>query len=108
MFFDPGLGKTLTTLTLLDTLKPACTWIIAPLRVARETWPTEIERWGFKDLDPIVVHGKTKKAGIKAKTYIFNPEGLEWAVENLPLPEILVVDESSMFKNPSSVRFKAL
>ena len=51
LFLDCGLGKTLTTLAILDTLKAIgeCdrVLVIAPLRVIYSVWRQEVEKWGF-------------------------------------------------------------
>ena len=50
VFVDMGLGKTVTTLTAIydlcfDSFEIRKVLVIAPLRVARDTWPAEIEKW---------------------------------------------------------------
>lgn len=117
LFADPGCGKTLITLELLNRLRfrgVKRVLIIAPIRVCHHVWPAENEKWGY-DFDMAVLHGPkkrdvlckrvTKRNGID----VINPEGLKWLFEQeLPDYDVLVVDESSTFKNPSSKRFKLL
>ena len=89
------LGKTVLTLTalnnlLFDSFEIHKILIIAPLRVARDTWPTEIEKWDhLKDLKYSVVLGseKERKAAfmIKADIYIINRENVKWLVEDSSL-----------------------
>ena len=50
LFLDMGLGKTVITLTalrdlMLDTCEVSKALVIGPLRVARDTWPAEVEKW---------------------------------------------------------------
>lgn len=90
--------------------------IIAPLRVARDTWPTEIEKWDhLKDLTYSVVLGSEKERNAalmkKADIYIINRENLKWLVEDSSFPfdfDTIVVDELSSFKNYKSKRFRSL
>ncbi len=90
--------------------------IIAPLRVARDTWPTEIEKWDhLKNLKYSVVLGSEKERNAalmkKADIYIINRENLKWLVEDSSFPfdfDTIVVDELSSFKNYKSKRFRSL
>lgn len=90
--------------------------IIAPLRVARDTWPTEIEKWDhLKDLKYSVVLGseKDRNAALmkKADIYIINRENLKWLVEDSSFPfdfDTVIIDELSSFKNYKSKRFRSL
>jgi SNF2 family DNA or RNA helicase len=119
LFLDPGLGKTSTTLMVLNGLKqcglPHRALIIAPLRVIYSVWPNEIKKWScFKDLSFSLVHGSPGKRqealGRNADIYLINPENVDWlfAQKDLPKWDVLVVDESTKFKNKSSKRFKIL
>ena len=50
LFLDCGLGKTVITLTaiwelLLDYFEVRKVLIIAPCRVCRDTWPSELQKW---------------------------------------------------------------
>lgn len=90
--------------------------IIAPLRVARDTWPTEIEKWDhLKDLKYSVVLGSEKERNTalmkKADVYIINRENLKWLVEDSSFPfdfDTVIIDELSSFKNYKSKRFRSL
>ena len=119
LFLDMGLGKTVTTLTAIrdlmyDTFKVRRVLVVAPLRVARDTWPEEIRKWDhLKDLTYSVVVGIVaerrralqKEAGI----YIVNRENLAWLYQNSRLDfDMVVLDELSSFKNAKSKRFKAM
>lgn len=90
--------------------------IIAPLRVARDTWPDEIEKWDhLKGLTySRILGGKTKRDnGIcqMAHIYLVNRENVQYLVESLGSKwnfDMVVIDELSSFKNPQAKRFKAL
>ena len=88
--------------------------IIAPLRVARDTWSAEIEKWEhLKPLRYSVAVGTEEEriAAIKADAdiYIINRENLDWLVNNTTFDyDMIVIDELSSFKNHQSKRFKAL
>lgn len=109
---------TLTALNnlLFDSFEIHKILIIAPLRVARDTWPSEIEKWDhLKDLKYSVALGseKERKAAfmIKADIYIINRENVKWLVEDSSLPfdfDTLIIDELSSFKNHQAKRFRSL
>ena len=121
VFLDMGLGKTSITLTalndlLLDSFDVHRVLIIAPIRVARETWPAEIEKWDhLRGLTYSVAVGTEaeRKAALlqPADIYIINRENIQWLIEKSGIPfdyDMVVVDELSSFKNHASKRFKAL
>lgn len=121
IFLDMGLGKSVITLTsifdlALDSFIIRKTLVIAPLRVARDTWPAEIEKWDhLKGLTYSVAIGteKERKNALMQKVdiYLINRENVDWLVNRSGLPfdyEMVVVDELSSFKAYSSRRFKAL
>ena len=68
LFLDMGLGKTIITLTALnslmfDELKVNKVLVIAPLRVARDTWPAEVQKWDhLQDIEISVIVGSVKNA----------------------------------------------
>lgn len=114
LFLEPGLGKTSCTLTALELfsqhgLKP--TLIVAPLRVCYSVWPREAEKWGA-DLKVAILHGSKKAQALEsgADVYCINPEGLRWlAVQRLrPHFQVIVLDESTKFKNSRAQRYKTL
>lgn len=122
LFLDCGLGKTVITLTaisdlLFDSYEVSRILIIAPLRVARDTWMLELEKWAhLKDLRLERVLGTEKeRIGALSRTaelYIINRENVEWLVKHyagrrLPF-DMLVIDELSSFKNSRTRRFLAL
>lgn len=124
LFLDMGLGKTVITLTalrdlLLDDLVVSKVLVIAPLRVARDTWPAEVKKWDhLHDLDVSVIVGdlKTRTAAVSTSSliYIINRENVKWLVEYYEKQglrwdfDCVVIDELSSFKNYQSQRFKAL
>ena len=109
---------TLTALNdlLFDSFEVHKILIIAPLRVARDTWPAELEKWDhLGDLIASVAVGseaERKSAMLKpADLYIINRENVQWLIEKSDLPfdfDMVVIDELSSFKNHQSKRFKAL
>lgn len=113
LFVDMGLGKTAITLhALLDLPRPVL--VVGPIRVIETVWEAEAEEW--LDCLPLsfqVVRGspaeRRKLMTNPAAVYLINPELLEWFLAEKGLkPKTLVIDESSMFKNPSSLRFRTL
>lgn len=119
ILLDMGLGKTSITLTaindlLFDSFEVSRVLIIAPLRVARDTWKAEIQKWGhLKKLTYSVVVGSAdeRKAALcrKADIYIINRENVQWLVDNFPFDfDMVVIDELSSFKNHQAKRFKSL
>lgn len=112
-------GKTVTTLTAIrdlmyDTFEVKRVLVVAPLRVARDTWPEEIRKWDhLKDLTCSVVVGSVterwRALQKKADIYIVNRENLAWLYENSRLDfDMVVLDELSSFKNHQSKRFRAM
>ena len=101
---------------LFDSFEVSKVLVIAPLRVARDTWPNEVKKWEhLKDLRVSVAVGDAKKRKIalmrKADIYVINREMVKWLVEESGVPfdyDMVVIDELSSFKNPQSQRFKAL
>lgn len=121
VFLDMGLGKTSITLTalndlLFDYFDAHRILVVAPLRVARNTWSDEIEKWDhLKDLQfSIVVGTETERLSAlkqKADIYIINRENFQWLIEKSGVPfdfDMLVIDELSSFKNHQAKRFKSL
>lgn len=117
LFLDPGLGKTSTVLATFKVLKQkgfaAKMLIVAPLRPALHVWPAEIQKWAdFSGLTYTTLHGGAKDLNLTkdVNIYIINPEGLLWlfAKKNLPVWDVLCLDESSKFKDSTTKRFKLL
>ncbi len=114
-----GLGKTVITLTavadlLFDSFVVSRVLVVAPLRVARDTWPDEIRKWDhLSHLTYAVAVGSPaeRKAAVEAHAdiTIINRENVEWLAENMPFDfDMVVVDELSSFKNHKAKRFRAL
>lgn len=120
LLLDMGLGKTSITLTaindlLFDSFEIHKVLVVAPLRVARDTWSAEIEKWEhLKNLRYSVVVGMAQERIsallTPADIYIINRENIQWLVEESGLPfdfDMAVIDELSSFKNHQSKRFRA-
>lgn len=121
LLLEMGLGKTVSTLTAIDLLlndyfDAGRVLVIAPLRVAEDTWPREIEKWDHlrhlriaKVLGTIEQRRRALRAD--ADIWIINRENVEWLVgeygSKWPF-DMVVIDESSSFKNHQSKRFRAL
>ena len=121
ILLDMGLGKTVISLSaildlLFDRFEAHRILIVAPLRVARETWPSEIKKWDHLSMLTYAVAVGTpteRKAALLqgADITIINRENLSWLIEESGLPfsfDTVVVDELSSFKNHKAKRFKAL
>ena len=121
VFLDMGLGKTSITLTainnlLFDRFEVHKVLVIAPLRVARDTWTAEVDKWDhLQDLICSVAVGPEaqRRAAFlrQADVYIINRENLQWLIEESGIPfdfDMIVIDELSSFKNHNTKRFKAL
>ena len=124
LILEMGLGKTIITLTaildlMLDMLLVSKVLIIAPLRVARDTWPAELAKWAhlkYLDVSVIVGDQRTRIAALNhsAQIYVINRETVKWLVEYYEKNglrwdfDMVVIDELSSFKNHQSQRFKYL
>ena len=121
LFWGMGSGKTVTTLTALDAilhdeLEDGPVLVIAPKRVAENTWSKETAKWEhLSHLRISTVIGSAKKRrdalAQTADLYVINRENVGWLVDELlgrwPFP-IVVIDELSSFKNQQAKRWKAL
>lgn len=123
LMLDMGLGKTVTTLTVFNYLK-YFEWqitnalVIAPPSVARNTWPDEVEEWEhLSHLSVLPITGtpkqRLKKLRQPADIHTISVYSVTWLCEQIEagarLPyDWVIIDESSMFKNPSAKRFLAL
>jgi SNF2 family DNA or RNA helicase len=121
VLLDMGLGKTSITLTalndlLFDSFKAHRILVIAPLRVARDTWPAEVDKWdhlqGLICSVAVGTEAERRSALLKpADIYIINRENVQWLIEDSKLPfsfDTVVVDELSSFKNYQAKRFRAM
>ena len=121
LFLDMGLGKTAITLTAIKRLKYEY-WavrkvlVIAPKKVAESTWDKEAAKWSHLSCLRLVhvlgsVGQRTAALAQTADVYLINRENVQWLVgyygHSWPF-DMVVIDESSSFKNHQAKRFKAL
>ena len=120
LLLDMGLGKTVSTLTavqdllMLEDIKRVL--VIAPKRVAEDTWSTECKKWDhLNNLKISKILGTLKQRQtaieIEADIYIINRENVTWLVNNYYNNwkwDCLVIDEFSSFKSSKSQRFRSL
>lgn len=121
LFLDMGLGKTVITLSAVhdlrynrwEVMKPL---IIAPKKVAEATWTTEAKKWEHLKMMRVVPVLGTEQQRLRAlatpaDVYVINRENTKWLVDHFKNAwpfDMVILDESSSFKNASSQRFKAL
>lgn len=121
LFLEMGLGKTVATLTAIDILlhdyfEVNRVLVIAPLRVAEDTWPREIEKWDHLNhlkISKVLGSATQRRKALKADAdiYVINRENVDWLVGELGKKwdfDMVVIDELSSFKNHQSKRFRAL
>jgi SNF2 family DNA or RNA helicase len=120
LFLDMGLGKSVSTLTaaldLIQSFAVHKVLVIAPLRVANSVWAQETAKWAhLRPLRVSVCTGLSKRRlaalQMDADVYVINRENVEWLVEQYGTRwpfDMVVIDESSSFKNASSKRFRAM
>ena len=113
LFMEPGLGKTVTALTIVAEQFQGKTLVIAPKRVAENVWSEEITKWSHLaklKLSKVLGTPSQRLAALKQNSHIYvvNLENLVWLLETGMKFNNLVIDESSRFKDPSTKRFKAL
>lgn len=121
LFWGMGTGKTVTTLTAVDLLlhdylEDGPVLVVAPKRVADDTWAKECAKWEhLRHLKVVKIMGTAKQRAAALDTpadiYVTNRENVVWLVEYLgkrwPFP-IVVLDELSSFKSNQAKRWKAL
>lgn len=121
IFLGMGMGKTISTLTAINDLirnrfETQKVLVIAPIRVARDTWPAELEKWDHLaglTVSPIIGTAKQRQAAAdrRADIYTIGRENIPWLVKHhgsrWPY-DMVIIDELSSFKNPQAKRFKAL
>ena len=118
---EMGLGKTVTTLTaiqnlLYDRFDVQKVLVIAPLRVASVVWSDEVDKWNHLQglqLSKILGSEKQRLAALDQPTdiYLINRENVVWLVQHYGTKwpfDMVVIDESSSFKDPQAKRFRAL
>lgn len=121
LFLEMGLGKTVSTLTAIneliyDRFEVERVLVIAPKRVADDTWTSEAEKWDHLrclTFSKILGTAAQREAAlqVKADIYLINRENVVWLVDKLRKQwpfDMVVVDELSSFKSNQAKRFKAL
>ena len=121
VLLDMGLGKTVISLTaiadlLFDSFEAHRILVVAPLRVARDTWPAEIAKWEhLQHLTFAVCVGTPKERRTAlmsgADIAIINRENLGWLIDSSGFDfdyDMVIIDELSSFKNHKSKRFQSL
>lgn len=122
LFLDMGLGKTVCSLVavtqlLWDYFSVSKVLIIAPKKVAESTWDSETEKWDATQqlkISKILGNASERRKALAAEAdiYIINRDNVVWLMEQLhwrsTMFDMLILDESSSFKNPQAKRFKAL
>ena len=121
LILEMGLGKSVITLTAVehlmhDSFEVRKVLVIAPLRVAKSTWPDEIRKWDhLSSLSFSVAVGTRdeRMAALRrnADITIINRENIQWLVEESGVPfdyDMVVIDELSSFKNHRTKRFRSL
>ena len=116
-----GLGKTSITLTaihnlLFDSFEVCKVLVIAPLRVAKNTWTDEIKKWEHLNTltYSLIIGNENERLSAlneQADIYIINRENVDWLVNKSGYKfdfDMVVIDELSSFKNHQSKRFKSL
>lgn len=121
LFLRPGLGKTVITLSAVNILK-YFRWqvqkvlVVAPKKVAEATWSKEAAKWDhLQHLRTSVVLGsaikRIKALNTPADIYVINRENVEWLADYYKQAwpfDMVVLDESTSFKNSQSKRWKAM
>lgn len=121
LLIDMGLGKTSITLTairnlLFDSFEVCNVLVIAPLRVAKNTWTDKIKKWEHLSTltySLIIGNENERLSALNEQTdiYIINRENVDWLVNKSGYKfdfDMVVIDELSSFKNHQSKRFKSL
>lgn len=121
ILLEMGLGKSVITLTAIlelmyERFEVGKVLVIAPLRVARDTWPDEIKKWDhLKALTYSVVigtvHERNAALNKKVSIYLINRENIDWLIQQSGHAfdfDMVVIDELSSFKSASAKRFRSL
>lgn len=120
LFMEMGLGKSVCTLTavqtLVDDLLVGRVLVVAPKKVAESTWSDEAAKWDHIDLRVSVVMGtpaqRLAALAEDSDLYVIGRDSVVW-LESLkkkerPAFDMIVIDELTSFKSPGSQRFKAM
>lgn len=121
LLLEMGLGKTVSTLTAVDKLlndyfDAGRVLVVAPLRVADDTWAREVEKWDHLKhlrISKVLGSAEQRRRALKsdADIWVINRENVEWLVSEYGSKwpfDTVVIDELSSFKNSQSKRFRAL
>ena len=119
LFLDMGLGKTAITLTaveelMYDRFEISRVLVIAPKRVAEDTWSRESEKWDHLRhlrISKVLGTAAQRRTALEkdADIYVINRENIVWLIEHHKWDfDMVVIDELSSFKNPQAKRFRAL
>lgn len=121
LWMEMGLGKTVVTLTAIDTLiydaaAVRRVLVVAPKKVAEATWQDEVAKWDHLQhlrLSTVLGTEKQRLAALAAPAdvYVINRENIPWLVHTLGRGwnfDMVVLDEASSFKNHAAQRFKAM
>lgn len=124
LFLDMGLGKTVITMTAIEELmhdrfEVSRVLVIAPKRVAEDTWTREAAKWDHLKgltISPVLGTAAQRTAALDADAdlYVIGRDNVVWLVELLQKRrkgwpfDMIVIDELSSFKNSQAKRFRAL
>ena len=121
LYIGMGMGKTVITLTALQALKydrfdMHKALVIAPKKVAEATWSAEAAKWehltNLKVQTVLGARAQREKALMQsADVYVIGRDNTQWLVGHYGARwpfDVVVLDESSSFKNPQAKRFRAL
>lgn len=121
LFLDMGLGKTVITLTavnslMYDSLEIDKVLVIAPLRVAEDTWSREANKWDHLQhlrISKVLGSAADRRKALEtdADIYVINRENVSWLTDYFGKAwpfDMVVIDELSSFKNNQAKRFKDL
>lgn len=120
LFLDMGLGKTVITLTAMQRLIDYCevskVLVIAPKKVAEATWSTEANKWdhlsGLRIAKVLGTENQRISAlNNSADIYVIGRDSFVWLMgyyNGMPPFDVIVIDELTSFKSPTSKRFKAM
>lgn len=110
---DMGLGKTAAVWSYIREAQPGSVCIVAPKRVAENTWKQEAEKWGWSDIAErcAIVSGtpKNRKAALQDERKPYKIVSRECVKEVQDCSfDLLVIDELTSFKNPESKRTRSV
>ena len=124
LFLDMGLGKTVITMTAIEELmhdrfEVSRVLVIAPKKVAEDTWTREAAKWDHLKgltISPVLGTAEQRTAALDADAdlYVIGRDNVVWLVELMQKRrkgwpfDMIVIDELSSFKNSQAKRFRAL